>query len=79
MYSRDLFRRKALFDLWNGMSDEEKSLFVGQGISTELAQQRATLEQIRKSQSWSLDFASNIAGNAVFDTFVYLLSKVVKL
>ena len=79
MYSRDLYRKKALLDLWNGMSDEEKSLFVGQGISTELAQQRATLEQIRKSQSWSLDFASNIAGNAVFDTFVYLLSKVVKL
>ena len=79
MYSRDLYRKKALLDLWNGMSDEEKSLFVGQGISTELAQQRATLEQIRKSQSWSLDFASNIAGNAVFDTFVYLLSRVVKL
>lgn len=36
------------------------------------------LEDIKRRQSWWLDFSSNIAGNAVFDGFVWLVSKLIK-
>ena len=36
------------------------------------------LEEIKRRQSWWLDFTSNLAGNAVFDGAVWLVSKLIK-
>ena len=36
------------------------------------------LHDIRKRQSWWRDLTSNIAGNAIFDGFVWLGSKLLK-
>lgn len=36
------------------------------------------LEEIKRKQSWWLDFSSNIAGNAVFDGAAWLVSKLMK-
>ena len=36
------------------------------------------LEEIKRRQSWWLDLSSNIAGNAVFEGAVWLVSKLMK-
>ena len=36
------------------------------------------LQEIKRKQSWWLDFSSNVAGNAVFDGFVWLMSKLIR-
>ena len=36
------------------------------------------LEEIKRKQSWWLDFSSNIAGNAVFEGALWLVSKLVR-
>jgi len=36
------------------------------------------LQEIKRKQSWWLDFSSNVAGNAVFDGAVWLISKLIK-
>ena len=36
------------------------------------------LEEIKRKQSWWLDLSSNVAGNAIFDGAVWLLSRLLK-
>ena len=36
------------------------------------------LDDIKRRQSWWLDFSSNVAGNAVFDGAVWLISELIK-
>ena len=45
-------------------------------IKKELEQIKAQVE--KNKYSFATDFASNVAGNAAFDAFVYLLSKAFK-
>ena len=43
-----------------------------------LQSQDRKLDEIRKSQSWLSDFGANIAGNAVWDGAVWLVSKLLR-
>ena len=43
-----------------------------------LRDQDQKLEQIKQGQSWWLDFSSNVAGNAVWDGAVWLLSRLLR-
>ena len=83
-----LMRRKLLEDMYDRMTDEEKKLFIqmtvgqkGTGdIMKALQQQSAQLDDIRRrQQTFGEDFASNIAGNAVWDGAVWLVRRLARL
>jgi hypothetical protein len=79
-----LIRRKILEELYEKMSDDEKRLFVqltmqnktGDEILQALAQQKAQLERIEKSQNWVVDFGSDIAANLLTDSLIWLGGKL---
>ena len=79
-----LIRRKILEELYEKMSDDEKRLFVqltmqnktGDEILQALAQQKAQLERIEKSQNWVVDFGSDIAANFLTDSLIWLGGKL---
>ena len=83
-----LMRRKLLEEMYDRMTDEERKLFVqmtvGQRstgyIMKALQQQSAQLDDIRRrQQTFGEDFASNIAGNAVWDGAVWLVRRLARL
>lgn len=81
---RELMRRKLLESIYEKMSPEEKRTFV------QLTMQNKDHEEIMQAlqglskkvednkHSWLSDFGANIAGNAVFDGAVWLLSKLIR-
>ena len=77
MSYRSLMRRKLLEQIYDKMSEEEKRTFVRMSMDNRNHEEiMRKLESIRKSQSWWLDLGSNIAGNAIFDGFVFVCSKL---
>lgn len=78
---RELMRRKLLEQMYDKMSDEEKRTFVQLTIQnkdhTEIMQALKELKTKADSNhhSWINDFGANIAGNAVWETILWLGSK----
>ena len=72
----DFRRAYILMKLSESLTDEERAFLAGQG--RELTEIKADLEKIKKQGSFGRVFASNIAGNAVFDGFVWLVSRLIK-
>ena len=83
---RELIRRQIISDMLSRMSDEDKIklyglVLNGQGqkeIVDMLRSQQQDLNEIKKGQSWWLDLSSNVVGNAIFDGFVWAISKLAK-
>lgn len=82
-----LMRRKLLEDIYDRMSDEEKKLFIQMAMENRntdailqaLSQQSARIEELgRRQQTFGEDFASNIAGNAVWDGILFLARRLFK-
>lgn len=80
-----LLRRRILEDIYDRMTDEEKKLFVqmtmqqksADEIIQALRQQQAQLQDIKQhQQTFAEDFASNIAGNAVWDGLLWLARRM---
>lgn len=80
-----LMRRKILEDIYDRMSDEEKRLFIQMTmeqkshseIMSALQQQQEQLRILgKRQQTFAEDFASNIAGNAVWDGLLWLARKL---
>jgi hypothetical protein len=80
-----LLRRRILEDIYDRMTDEEKKLFVRMTmqqrstdeIMSALRQQQAQLQDIKQhQQTFAEDFASNIAGNAVWDGLLWITRKL---
>lgn len=80
-----LIRRKVLEDIYDRMTDEEKRLFIQmtmmnknhQDIMAALQQQSKQIEELhRRQQTFTEDFASNIAGNALWSGVTWLFSKL---
>jgi hypothetical protein len=80
-----LMRRKILEDIYDRMSDEEKRLFIQMTmeqkshseIMSALQQQHEQLRTLgKRQQTFAEDFASNIAGNAVWDGLLWLARKL---
>ena len=84
MSYRELLKRKLLENVYMKMSDEEKRAFVQLTMQNRNHQEiMQALQSIRKEvdtnhHSWLSDFGANIAGNAVFDGAVWLLSRLIK-
>ena len=81
-------RRKLLEQIYDRMTDEERRLFIQltmqqksySEIMQALQQQNEQLRILgKRQQTFAEDFASNIAGNAVWDGLVWLARRVVKL
>ena len=66
MSYRELIRRK-LFEEMYGKPDN--MVFSNNEL-------RLELDEIKRRQSWWLDLSSNVAGNAIFDGFKWLISKI---
>ena len=84
MNARELLRRKLLEDIYDKMSDEEKHTFVQLTMQDKDHREiMSALNEIKKKaddnhHSFLSDFGANVAGNAVFDGAVWLLSRLVK-
>lgn len=81
------FVRKKLFEeAYNALSEEDKRLYAllsaqekGNGdVMQALDGQREQLSDILQKQSWWRDLSSNVAGNAIWDGSVWLLSRLVR-
>lgn len=80
----EYMRMKLLERMYDNMSDEEKRLFV------KLTLQNRNYKEIQKSleelkakadanhHSFLTDFGANVAGNAVWDMFVWIGSRLFK-
>lgn len=86
---RGLLRRRLLEEIYDGMTLEDKRIFVqmtmqdknNTDILQALQRQKHQLVDIDKKVSgrtWLSDFSSNIAGNAVWDGAVWLFSKLIR-
>ncbi len=83
-----LMRRKLLEEMYDRMTDDEKRLFVqmtmqnrsNDEILRALQRQSAQLDNLRqRQQTFGEDFASNIAGNAVWAGAEWLLGRLSRL
>ena len=83
-----LMRRKVLEEMYDRMTDEEKRLFIQmtmQQRSTDdilkaLQRQSAQIADLRRrQQTFGEDFASNIAGNALWSGVLWLTSRLARL
>lgn len=84
---RELMRRKLLEEIYEGLSPEDKRLFVQltmedkswSEIAQALQQQKTQLDRIEKKQNWAVDFGSDVAANFLTDGLIWLGSKLFKL
>lgn len=72
----DLARLYLIKRLSESLTDEEREILVGR--DRELLEIKSDLDKIKRQGLFSRDFASNVAGNAVFDGFVWIVSKLIK-
>lgn len=88
---RGLMRKKLLEEIYNSLSEEDKRTFVQltlqdrnyHDIMQALQSQRQDISEISRKvdanhHSWLSDFGDNLAGNAVFDGAVWLVSRLIK-
>lgn len=86
---RELMRRKLLEEIYDSMTPEDKRTFVQltmenkdyREIMQALQAQRQQIAEVDRKvsrQTWLSDFSSNIAGNAVWDGFVWLVSRLIR-
>lgn len=83
---RAFLRRRLLEDMYDKLSPEEKRLFIqmsmqdksSEEILRALQTQEKKLDEIHKSQSWWLDLSANIAGSALWDSFTFIGSKLLR-
>ena len=83
-----LMRSKILEDIYDRMSEDEKKTFVrmfmdnrsAEDIMAALQRQSSQLDSLsRKQQTFGEDFASNIAGNAVWAGAEWLLRRIARV
>lgn len=86
--TRELLRRQLFERIYDKMTPEERKTFVRLAmqdrgtdeIMAALRQQQAQLADIKdRQQTFAQDFASNIAGNAVWDASLWLISRLSRL
>ena len=84
MDCRGMMRKQLLEKIYSRMSDEETRTFVQLTLQDKDHREiMSALNELRQKadnnhHSWISDFGANIAGNAVFDGAVWLLSKFIK-
>ena len=76
----ELERRKLLERIYSEMDESDRRMLVILYQQERMGNQLARIEEsIEKNRfSFTADFLSNIAGNAAFDSFVYIVSWLIK-
>ena len=81
-------RRKLLESIYDRMTEEEKRLFIQMTMQQQSAEEikaalREQSEQLRnlqkRQQTFTEDFASNIAGNAVWTGAEWIINRLARL
>jgi hypothetical protein len=83
---RELMRRKLLEEIYEGLSPDDKRIFVQltmqdkswSEIAQALQQQKTQLDRIEKNQNWAVDFGSDVAANLFTDGLIWLGSELFK-
>lgn len=79
-----LIKHKFMESLWTKMDDNERMAFAIASLQNSNHQETMKAlgvlsNKVDKSKhSWAADFGANVAGNAVFDGGIWLLSRVFK-
>lgn len=82
-----LMRKRLMESMYDRMTDEEKRLFVQMTLqqrSTDdilnaIQRQSLQIQDVRENQqTFVKDFTSNLAGNAVWDGAVWLMTKLLR-
>ena len=87
---RELMRRKLLEEMYDKMSDEDKRTYAQltmqdkdhHEIMQALNRQQSSMDDMQQQigrHGWLSGFSSNIAGNAVWDGAVWVVSRLLKL
>ena len=85
MNYRAIMRRKLLEQMYDRMTDDEKRLYIQMTMQDRDHREimQALNELSRKADknhhSFALDLGANIAGNAAWDSLIWLGSKLLKL
>jgi hypothetical protein len=88
MTLEELVKVLVLRDILSGMSPEERKALLARGrepsllssVNEQLSRQQAVLERLEKSShGFAFDFLSNVAGNAAWDTALYVARKIFRL
>lgn len=74
----DLRRLYILQKLSESLTDEERQFLAGQDRERKEDKIMAELQEIKRKQSFGLDFAANVAGSAAVDVFWALARKLLK-
>ena len=84
MNYKALMRMRLMEQLYDRLSDEEKRTFVQLSIQDkgheEIMHALSSIDKKadRNRHSWIQDFGANVAGNAAWDGFVWLASRLIK-
>lgn len=79
-----MMRQKLLESIYDKMTDEEKRLYVQMSIQDrDHAEIMRSLEDLKQKadanhHSFALDLGANLAGNAVWDSLLWLGTKLIK-
>ena len=84
MKNREILRYFLLEDMYKSMSDEQKKDLIQ--LAEKSNDHREIMNALQSlgrkvdesKHSWLADFGANVAGNAAFDSAVWLLSKLIK-
>ena len=82
MNIKEYMRQKALLDIYSKMSDEEKRAYMLMNSNHQevMGALQGISQQVDQGKhSFTRDLAANVAGNAIFDTTVWLASKLLKI
>lgn len=74
----DLRRLYILQKLSESLTDEERQFLAGQDRERKEDKIMAELQEIKRKQSFGIDLGANVAGNAVYDTVLWLARKLLK-
>ena len=78
----EIARRKCFEQIYNGLSEEDRKLYLLYSMQDRMLNsinsQKTQLDNIERKQSWWLDVSSNLAGNAIYDSFLWVASRLLR-
>lgn len=74
----DIRRLYLLQKLSESLTDEERQILAGQDRERNNEKIMAELQEIKRKQSFGIDFAANVAGSAAVDVFWTIARRLLK-
>lgn len=74
----DYLHRYMLMQFSKSLTDEERDFLVGQAEEKHHNEVMRGLDEIKRKQSFGIDLGANIAGNAIYDSVLWIARKLLK-